>query len=157
MAGFAAGFARFIAGLLGGALATHIFGTAVNSQFVMNGHGVPITWSDRLSMTMFDISNMLLYFVVIAVSFLIAFLIAALLKRLLPNLANIAYPIAGAAAIGATLGLMYVMFQTVPISGARSAMGFLAEMVAGGFGGWIFGRIVTGHLNATKVTKTSNI
>lgn len=146
-------FGRFILGLLGGALATYIFGTAVNSQFVMNGHGVPIAWSDRLNMTMFDISNMLLYFVVIAVSFLLAFLIAALLKRLLPNLANIAYPIAGAAAIGTVLGLMYVMFQTVPISGARSAMGFLAQMVAGGFGGWIFVRIVTGRANVAKVIK----
>ena len=135
------GFFRFILGLLGGALTTYILGSIVNSQFVMNAHRVPVAWGDRLNMTMFDISSMLLYFVIIAVSFLIAFVIAALLKRFLPNLANIAYPIAGAAAIGAALGLMYLMFQTVPISGARSPFGFLAQMVAGGIGGWVFGRI----------------
>ncbi|WP_108811179.1 hypothetical protein [Sphingorhabdus sp. Alg231-15] len=140
-----AGFLRFILGLFGGALITYIVGTTVNSQFVMNAHGVPVTWGDRLNMTLFDISNMLLYFVIIALSFLIAFAIAALLKRLLPNLANIAYPIAGAAAIGAALGLMYMMFQTVPISGARSTLGFLSQMAAGGLGGWIFGRFLVAN------------
>lgn len=134
-------FIRFVLGLLGGALATYIFGTAVNSQFVMNAHGVPVAWGDRLNMTLFDISSMLPYFVIIAVSFLIAFLIAALLKRFLPRLANIAYPIAGAAAIGAALGLMYLTFQTIPISGARSTFGFLAQMAAGALGGWVFGKI----------------
>ncbi len=134
-------FIRFVLGLLGVALATYIFGTAVNSQFVMNAHGVPVAWGDRLNMTLFDISSMLPYFVIIAVSFLIAFLIAALLKRFLPRLANIAYPIAGAAAIGAALGLMYLTFQTIPISGARSTFGFLAQMAAGGLGGWVFGKI----------------
>lgn len=135
------GFFRFILGLLVGALATYVLGTAVNSQFVINAHGVPVAWGDRMNMTMFDISSMLPYFVIIAVSFLIAFLIAALLKRFLPRLADVAYPIAGAAAIGAALGLMYMTFQTVPISGARSTFGFLAQMAAGGLGGWIFGRI----------------
>lgn len=133
---------RFFLGLLGGALVTYILGTAVNAQFVINAHDVPVTWGDRLNMTLFDISNMLPYLVIIAISFLIAFLIAALLKRFLPKLANIAYPIAGAAALGAALGLMYVMFQTVPISGARSTLGFLAQMAAGGLGGWVFGRIM---------------
>jgi len=137
-----AGFLRFIFGLLGGALATYVVGTAVNAQFVISGHGIPVGWGDRFNMTMFDISNMVAYLVVILVSFLIAFLVAALLKRVLPNLANIAYPIAGAAAIGVTLGLMYILFQTVPISGARSPFGFIAQMVAGGFGGWVFGRIL---------------
>ncbi len=133
--------ARLIAGLLIGALAAYVLGTAINSQFVIGAHGVSVTAGDRFNMTMFDISNMLLYFVIIAVSFIIAFLIAAMLKRFLPGLAKAAYPVAGAAAIGAALGLMYVMFQTVPISGARSVAGFIAQMLAGAFGGWIFARI----------------
>ena len=146
-----AGFLRFILGLLSGALATYVVGTAVNAQFVINGHDVPVGWDDRFNMTMFDISNMLLYFVIIAISFLIAFLIAALLKRVLPNLAHIAYPIAGSAAIGVALGLMYILFQTVPISGARSSLGFIAQMLAGGLGGWVFGRILM-----TKRTPVAN-
>lgn len=145
-----AGVARFVLGLLLGALVTYVFGTAINSQFVMSAHGIPVVMADRFNMTIFDISNMLPYFVIIAVSFLLAFLIAAILKRFLPNLANIAYPIAGAAAIGTALGLMYIMFQTVPISGARSTLGFLAQMIAGGLGGWVFGRIASRSKMAAK-------
>lgn len=134
---------RFTLGLLAAAIITYILGTAVNSQFVMNAHGVPVTWGDRLNMTLFDISNMLPYLVIIAVSFLIGFLIARGIKRFLPNMADIAYPIAGAAALGTALGLMYVMFQTVPISGARSLPGFLSQMAAGAIGGWIFAKITS--------------
>lgn len=132
---------RFTLGLLAGAIVTYVLGTALNSQFVMNAHGVPVSWGDRLNMTLFDISNMLAYLAIIAVSFVIAFLIAKVTKRFLPNMADVAYPIAGAAAMGTALGLMYLLFQTVPISGARSLPGFLAQMVAGGVGGWIFGKV----------------
>ncbi|MEO0440246.1 MAG: hypothetical protein AAF067_05155 [Pseudomonadota bacterium] len=134
---------RFTLGLLAGAIVTYVLGTALNSQFVMNAHGVPVSWGDRLNMTLFDISNMLAYLAVIAVSFLIAFLIAKVIKRFLPNMADVAYPIAGAAAMGAALGLMYIVFQTVPISGARSLAGFVAQMAAGGVGGWVFGKVAS--------------
>ncbi|MEH6829176.1 hypothetical protein, partial [Parasphingorhabdus sp.] len=56
-------------------------------------------------------------------------------------LARVAYPIAGGAAIAVALGAMYMMFQTIPISGARSTMGFLAQVFAGAIGGWVFARI----------------
>ena len=135
-------FARWIAGLICAALGTYVLGVIVNSQFVMNAHGVPISFSERLNMTAFDISNMVLYFVVILVSLLLGFLIATVVKRFLPSLSGAAFPVAGAAAIGTALGLMYIMFQTVPISGARSALGFLSQVIAGGVGGWIFAKIV---------------
>lgn len=131
---------RFLLGLFAGGIAAYILGTVLNSQFVMNAHPAPVSFGDRFNMTMFDISNMGLYLIIILIAFLIAFLIAAALKRSLPNLSGIAYPIAGAAGIGMALGLMYIMFQTVPISGARSALGFLSQMVAGAFGGWVFGK-----------------
>ena len=134
-------FARWIAGLICAALGTYVLGVIVNSQFVMNAHGVPISFSERLNMTAFDISNMVLYFVVILVSLLLGFLIATVVKRFLPSLSGAAFPVAGAAAIGTALGLMYIMFQTVPISGARSALGFLSQVIAGGVGGWIFAKI----------------
>lgn len=135
-------FARWIAGLICAALGTYVLGVIVNSQFVMNAHGVPISFSERLNMTAFDVSNMVLYFVVILVSLLLGFLIATVVKRFLPSLSGAAFPVAGAAAIGTALGLMYIMFQTVPISGARSALGFLSQVIAGGVGGWIFAKIV---------------
>lgn len=135
-------FARWIAALMLAALATYVVGVVLNSQFVMNAYDVPISFGDRLNMTAFDVSNMGLYFVIIAVALLLGFLIATLVKRFLPGLAGIAFPIAGAAAIGVTLGLMYLMFQTVPISGARSTLGFLSQVLAGGVGGWIFAKMI---------------
>jgi len=134
---------RFLMGLLAGGVAAYLLGSILNSQFVINAHSVPVSFGDRFNMTMFDISNMVLYLAIILVAFAIAFLIAALLKRFLPKLSGIAYPIAGAAGIGVALGLMYIMFQTVPISGARSAFGFLSQMLAGAVGGWVFGKILT--------------
>ncbi|MFN2100116.1 hypothetical protein [Altererythrobacter sp. MF3-039] len=135
-------FARWIAALLIAALGTYVVGVVVNSQFVMNAHNVPISFGDRLNMTAFDVSNMWPYLVIIAVALLLGFLIATLVKRFLPGLSRFAFPVAGAAAIGATLGLMFIMFQTVPISGARSAMGFLSQVLAGGVGGWIFAKLI---------------
>ncbi|MDX1703925.1 MAG: hypothetical protein R3235_06500 [Altererythrobacter ishigakiensis] len=135
-------FVRWIGALLIAALSTYIIGVIVNSQFVMNAHGVPISFGERVNMTAFDVSNMWLYFVVILIALLLGFLIAMAVKRLLPGLSRYAFPIAGAAAIGATLGLMYVQFQTVPISGARSGLGFASQVLAGGIGGWVFARIV---------------
>lgn len=133
---------RILAAFVLGTLTAYAIGTVASSQFVMNAHmdvfEVQITASERLSMTLFDLTHMLLYAVIIALGFLIAFPIAALLKRLLPALAGIAYPLAGAAAIGTALGLMYVLFATVPISGARSELGFAAQVLAGAAGGYVF-------------------
>lgn len=144
------GIVRTIIGFLAGGLAAYILGTILNAQFVMNAHGVPIGLGDRLSMTAFDMSSMLLYLGIIIFGFAIAFPIAVLIKRFAPGLAAIAYPVAGAVAIGTALGLMYIQFQTVPISGARSGLGFIAQMFAGAFGGWVFARIVQG------TTKSAN-
>ena len=133
---------RWIVALIAAALGTYVLGVIVNSQFVMNAHDVPISLTERLNMTAFDVSNMYLYFVIVLVTFLLGFLIAALVSLFLPGLNRVTYPVAGAAAIATALGLMWMQFQTIPISGARSTAGFLAQVIAGGFGGWIFARIV---------------
>ena len=134
---------RIVLGFIAGVISAYVVGTAINSQFVMSAHGVPVGFGERLNMTAFDISNMTLYAIIIAVGFLIAFIIATILKRFLPSLAGAAYPIAGAAAIGVALGLMYMNFQTVPISGARGTFGFLAQILSGALGGWVFGQITS--------------
>jgi len=133
---------RIVLGFIAAAVTAYAIGSILNSQFVMNAHGVPVSLGDRLNMTAFDLSNMVLYLVIIAIAFAIAFVIASVLKRFLPNLSSVAYPVAGAAAIGVALGLMYMNFQTVPISGARGTFGFIAQMLAGGLGGWVFGKLV---------------
>jgi hypothetical protein len=142
---------RFLALILA-ALGTYVVAVLLNSQFVIAAHNVPVSIGDRLSMTAFDVSNMWLYFVIILVALLLGFLIAGLVKRFLPGLSRFAFPIAGAAAIGATLGLMYIQFQTVPISGARSTLGFLSQMLAGGVGGWIFATFTRGLNLPSKLT-----
>ena len=134
---------RIALGFIAAALTAYVAGSILNTQFVIGAHtlgGEPVStaFGDRLSMTAADIAGTILYLVIIAVGFAIAFLIASFLKRALPGLAGVAYPIAGAAAIGAALGLMYMQFQTVPVSGARGMFGFLAQMLAGGLGGWVF-------------------
>ena len=139
-------FIRILPGFIAASLAAYVAGSILNTQFVIGAHtigGAPVSTGirDRLSMTLADITGTVLYLAIIAIGFAIAFLIASLLKRALPGLAGVAYPIAGATAIGVALGLMYMNFQTVPVSGARGTFGFLAQMLAGGFGGWVFGRI----------------
>lgn len=133
-------FIRWIGALIAAALGTYVLAVIMNAQFVMNAHGVSISMGDRLNMTAFDVSNMGLYLAVIGVALLLGFGIASVLKRVFPRLSRLAFPIAGAAVMGVTLGAMYIAFQTVPISGARSAMGFLSQVLAGGIGGWIFAR-----------------
>lgn len=142
---------RWIAALPLAALATYLVAVVLNSQFVMAAHNVSISLGDRLNMTAFDVSNMWLYLIIIAIALLLGFSIAALVKKFLPGLSRYAYPVAGAAAIGATLGLMYLQFQTVPISGARSALGFASQVLAGAIGGWVFARLLGG----AQAAKTS--
>ena len=142
-------FVRWNVALLVAALSTYVIGVIANSQFVMNAHGVPISLAERVNMTAFDVSNMWPYFVVILIALLLGFLIATVVKRLLPLLSRYAFPIAGAVAIGATLGLMYLQFQTIPISGARSGLGFASQVLAGGIGGWVFSRILQKQNTAT--------
>ena len=128
----------WIMALLIGALGAYVVAVIANAQFVIGAHGVPVSFGDRLNMTAFDVSNMGLYYVIIVVALLLGFGIAALVKRFLPGLSRIAYPVAGAAALAMVLGLMYLQFQTIPISGARSTLGFASQVIAGGIGGWIF-------------------
>ena len=135
-------FFRWIGAWVVASLSVYVVGVIANSQFVMNAHGVPISLGERLAMTAFDVSNMWLYLVIILIALLLGFAIASLVKRFLPALSRLAFPIAGAAAMGTVLGLMYVQFQTIPISGARSALGFASQVLAGGVGGWVFARFV---------------
>lgn len=138
---------RTLLGFVAAALTAYVAASILNTQFVIGAHTlggtpVPTSVADRLSMTGADILNTGLYLVIIAVGFAIAFVVASLLKRVLPGLASVAYPIAGATAIGVALGLMYLNFQTVPLSGARGTFGFTAQMLAGAFGGWVFSLII---------------
>ena len=124
------------------ALVAYAIGSVASTQFVLLAHAevypIDVTSAERLAMTLYDVGHMWLYFAIIVIGFLIAFPIAAGLKRLLPGLAGIASPLAGAAAIGSALGLMLLCFGIVPISGARSTLGFATQLLAGAIGGYVF-------------------
>lgn len=129
-----------IAMVLGGCV-TYGVGTVLSTQFVLAGLGGGVGIADRLSMTMFDLANMFAYLVIILIGFAIAFPIATFLKPRLPRLAPYAYPLAGAAAVLMALGLMYRVYETIPISGARGVLGLAAQGLAGAIGGWAYAKI----------------
>ncbi len=75
---------------------------------------------------------------IVAIGFAIAFLIAAKLYRFAPP---VAYPLAGAVAIAAALGLMKLQFSMTPIAGARNTEGLALMVLTGAIGGLIFARL----------------
>ena len=75
---------------------------------------------------------------VFGIALALAFALAGWAKPKLPMLAPIAWPLAGAAAIGTTIGFMHAQFQTTPLAGARGWDGFILFCAAGAIGGGIF-------------------
>jgi hypothetical protein len=77
--------------------------------------------------------------IIVAVALAVAFLVAAGVKRIIRPLASVAYPVAGAAAIGGILALIESQFPGVgAIGGARTALGVALQMSAGLIGGVVF-------------------
>lgn len=68
----------------------------------------------------------------------LGFVTAHWLKPRVPLLAPIAWPLAGAAAVGTALALMHAQFQTTPLAGARGSDGFILFCAAGALGGFVF-------------------
>lgn len=76
--------------------------------------------------------------VVFGIALGLGFATASWVKPRLPLLAPIAWPLAGASAVAAALGLMHLQFQMTPLAGARGTDGFLMFCFAGAFGGLVF-------------------
>ena len=88
-----------------------------------------------------NFTGLTIYGAVISVALLVAFVVAAILKRILKPLAPIAYPLAGAAGVAATILLIEntaAAGGAGAIGGARDALGFGLQCVAGGIGGLVF-------------------
>jgi hypothetical protein len=60
------------------------------------------------------------------------------LKPRVPLLAPIAWPLAGAAAVGTTLGFIHARLQVAPLAGDRALDGFVLLCSAGAIGGVLF-------------------
>ncbi|NWG45959.1 MAG: hypothetical protein HXY25_05355 [Alphaproteobacteria bacterium] len=131
--------------VISAAVAT-VLAAMLHTQFVigaMQGIGMSVPGSERLAWTAHDILGMgPAYGVVMLAGFLLAFLVAAAVLRLVPGLRAIGYPLAGAAAVATALLLMETQFNgTMPIAGARSGLGFAAQVLAGAAGGFVFGAL----------------
>ena len=134
MAGFVAAVALTAAG-----------SSALSSHFVLRGLeglGVVIPLEDRFAMYGHDVVGMgSIAGMVAGVGFLVAFPVAALIVRFLPALRTVGYVLAGAAAMGVALLLMQWVLGMMPMAGARTTGGLVAQAVAGGLGGYLFARV----------------
>ena len=128
----------FVAAVLVG----FVTASVLHSQFVLAklaGVGAEIPAGAWLRMTATDVVGFFpLFPAVVAAGLAIGFVVAAVLKRVLKPLAPVAYPLAGAAAIGTALFLMGLQFEMTPVAGARGALGFAAQCGAGALAGWVF-------------------
>ncbi len=106
--------------------------------------------SERLSMTLYDITHMGgLYGIFIAIALLIAFIAAGLVNRWTVAPRTMIYVGAGMVAMLVMMLLMRQAFFGVDIiAGARTFSGKVWQMVAGGLGGLVFARLTCRRFEA---------
>ena len=132
---------------------TAVIGAIASTHFVLAGLAalqVELPLVERLSAYGHDVVGMgPTLAIVVAVGFAIGFPVAAVAGRFLPRWRTIGYPLAGAVAIVTALLLMDAVLGMMPLAGARSALGIVAQGVAGAVGGYVFGAVSRRLHNAT--------
>lgn len=103
--------------------------------------GLEISFLDNLRSLAHAVVHMVPYLIVILFGFIVAFCVAWGVKKMIPKLAAFAYPLAGAAAVGTALWLMYLRFGVFPILGAQETYGLILQIAAGAVGGLMFERL----------------
>lgn len=139
-------FARPLGSFIAVLIVLILLGSTASTHFVLQGLtdlGVDIPLSERVSMTLQDIAGIApLYGAIFGLGLIIAFTVAIFVTRLAPSLRWLVYLVAGGAAIAATLSLLAIAFDGImPISGARTTGGFIAQVVGGAFVGYLFARL----------------
>lgn len=139
-------FLRVAIGWIFAVVTTMIFAVICQTQNLiarLGGIGGDVGMGERLSMTVFDITHLgTLYIVFIGIALLVAFLAGAGVFRLARFGRPVVYIVAGAVAMAVMLVLMKNAFFGVQlIAGARDTVGFISQIIAGGFGGWVFARL----------------
>jgi len=139
------GFLRVVLGYVVAVVVAGALAAAFSAETVaqrLEGMGHEVSLSDRLGWYAYDAMNMPMFYIILAVAFLIGFLVAFGLKRILTALAPVAYPLAGFFALMAALSLMPLAFDgIIPIAGARTWLGLIFVSVAGLIGGLLFAMI----------------
>lgn len=134
-------FLKTVGAWFGGGLVGYILAALASQAVVLIGLtqlGLSMSLGDALGSMIHAVFNMPALLIVILLGYAIAFGVARQIKKFLPNLSQIAYPIAGAVAIGTALGLMHMQFGVFPILGAQETYGLMLQLLAGAVGGAAF-------------------
>jgi hypothetical protein len=123
-------------------LATTLVGSMVQTQFnlaQLAALGQPVDIGLRLQTTLLDLARFApLFGAIVAVGFLIALPLASWLARRGAGRGWL-HPLAGAVALLVALLLMRWLVGLTPIAAAREPIGMAALVLAGAFGGWVWG------------------
>ena len=134
-------FLKTLGAWFAGGLAAYIVAALASQSVVLAGLaqlGLDMSFGDVAGSLIHAVLNMPALLIVILLGFAVAFGVAWVVKRFLPSLSAVAYPVAGATAIGVALWLMYLMFGIVPVLGAQVTYGLLLQLAAGAVGGFAF-------------------
>jgi len=133
---------RNVASFFTAVIAAYVLGAIFISQgniarvIAMN---FDVSLAQRFDAAIHDVMHMTdIYLPIIAVSFLIAMPVAALIIKYVPNLRMIGYALAGAAGLIAIHLIMKSVLGFSGIAPTRTAVGLLAQAIAGGVGGYLF-------------------
>jgi hypothetical protein len=122
-----------------------VIASLFHSQFVMaelSKVGVEILFNARLSMSIDDLLGLYpTYGIVIAVSYFISFIVAGLLIKRFKLPSYILYCLAGGVGITVALLAMHPILEITLLAGARSALGFACQSLAGAMGGAVFAHL----------------
>lgn len=137
---------RRIAAFVLAVVVASVLASALSTQFVLQGLidlGIEISARDRLYATGHDILGMAPIFGgIVAIGFLIALPTAALVIRFLPGVRTLGYVLAGGLALAVALLSLEGLLGMMPVAGARTFGGLLAQGIAGAVGGYVFARYV---------------
>ncbi len=146
MPAMAATILRTFFAWLAAVIATSVLASILSTQFVLaglQGLGVEISLAQRFSMTLADFGILPLMGMAVAACFMVGFSVATLAARFVGGDRTLWLVAAGAAALVAELLIMRATLGLMPVSGARTTAGLLAQGVAGGVGGWLFARLTS--------------
>ncbi len=127
-------------------LCAEILAAALSTQFVLHRLielGIPIPATQRLAMTAHDIVGMLpLYGFTIGIAFAIALPVAGWIGRRAPAWRQTLYAAAGGIGIVTAILVLQAAFDIMPIAGARSLPGLIAQGLAGAVAGGLFAKLL---------------
>lgn len=127
---------------LSAVVVTYLLASVTATQSVISSlakMGIGVSFSDRLAMTLQDISGMTgMFLPMVAFGLLIAFMATALICRYLDQWRIPLYVIAGATALICIHLALNLAFGITPIAIARTIPGLLVQGLAGAVGGLVY-------------------